>query len=174
MKTFGQILARWLALAGLLWALTGCAMGQSAKLVNHSFGFDGWKDGWQKSAQLLEYSYGDEDVSVRRKAPEGDFLGYQSDVTGPMPVGEFLSVRWRMKATGDVVEQRVDLRGKLPANMAGHTVTFVIDERQLYVFVVTPQEIPRGAERGAVKTWRGKYNLAYEVYPTLSAYPGAR
>ncbi|MFP8780548.1 hypothetical protein [Hydrogenophaga sp. RWCD_12] len=174
MKTLRQTFTRWLALAGLLLAMAGCATGQSAKLVNHSFNFDGWKDGWQKTAQLIEYSYGDQDASVRRKAPEGDFLGYQSDVTGPMPVGEFLNVRWRMKATGDVVEQRVDLRGRLPANMANHALTFVIEDRQLYVFVVTPRELPTGAERSPAKTWRGKYNLVYEVYPTLAGYPGGQ
>lgn len=167
MNRLKQTFIRWLMLAGLFFVLTGCASGQGGKLVNHSFNFDGWYDGWQPTVQLLEYSYGDKDASVRRKAPEGDYLGYQSNVTGPMQVGESLYVRWRLKATGEVVDQRVDLRERLPSDMTGHSLTFVIDGRQLYVFVVTPQEQKPGAVLQTLRTWRSKYNVSYEVFPTL-------
>jgi hypothetical protein len=48
-----------------------------------------------------------------------------------MPIGEFLYVKWRIKATGEVLEDRVDLHPVLPWNMGHHTVTFVIEGRQL-------------------------------------------
>jgi hypothetical protein len=172
MKRLKQTFIRWLVLAGLFLFLTGCASGQGAKLVNHSFNFDGWHDGWQPTVQLLEYSYGDKEVSVRRKAPEGDFLGYQSNVSGPMQVGDTLYVRWRLKSSGEVVDQRVDLRGKLPNDMTGHGLTFVIDGRQLYVFVVTPQESKPGPAQQTLRTWRSKYNVAFEVFPTLAPHKG--
>lgn len=165
MKTFGQILARWFALAGLLFTLAGCATGQSAKLVNHSFNFDGSYDGWKQSVDLLEYSYGDQYLMVRRKAADGDTLGPQASVSGPMPVGDFLYVRWRLKSSGELVEQRVDLRDRLPKDMTGHELTFVLEGRQLFVFVVTPERKKAYGEPPVLKTWHSNFAKTYEIYP---------
>ena len=159
-------LTRWLAMLGLLLALAACA--STPRLVWHAFNFDGWNDGWQAAAELLEYSYGDQYRMTQRKAKEGDFLGYRSAVNGPIPVGEFLYVKWRLKATGEVLEDRVDLRHRLPRNMTDHALTFVIDGRQLYVYVVTPQLITSQYKAPLLRTWLSRYNVAYEIYPTLS------
>lgn len=165
MKRIGQTFIRWLALAGLLLALTGCASGQGAKLVNHSFNFNGRNDGWQQSIDLLEYSYGDQYVMVRRKAAEGDTLGPQAGVSGPMPVGDFLYVRWRLKSSGEQVEQRVDLRDRLPRDMTDHELTFVVEGRQLFVYVVTPERKKAYGEPPVLRTWRSNFAKAYEIYP---------
>ena len=165
MKTLRQTFTRWLALAGLLLAMAGCATGQSAKLVNHSFGFDGGYDGWKQNIDLLEYSYGDQYLMVRRKAAEGDTLGAQSGVSGPMPVGDFLYVRWRLKSSGEQIEQRVDLRDRLPKDMTDHELTFVLEGRQLFVYVVTPERKKAYGEPPVLKTWRSNFAKAYEIYP---------
>lgn len=167
MKTLRQTFTRWLALAGLLFALAGCATGQSAKLVNHSFNFDGGYDGWKQNIDLLEYSYGDQYLMVRRKAAQGEALGSQAGVSGPMPVGDFLYVRWRLKSSGEQIEQRVELRDRLPKDMTDHELTFVLEGRQLFVYVVTPQAQPPSVKQRTNRSWLSRYNVAYEVFPTL-------
>jgi hypothetical protein len=152
-----------------LFAVSACATGP--KLVAHAFSFDGRNDKWASQVDLLEYSYGDQYRMVKEKvSPDRVNLPYQSSVNGSMPVGEFLYVKWRIKATGEVLEDRVDLRNRLPSNMFDHRVTFVIDDKQLYVYLVTPT--PRDSkEPTALKSYLTRYTLSYEIYPTNTYKP---
>ncbi|WP_221220703.1 hypothetical protein [Variovorax sp. Sphag1AA] len=151
-------------------ALAGCAgmTSPQPKFAFHSFSFDGWDDTdkWAATVDLLEYSYGDQYRMVRKKvAPPRERLGPQAGVAGTMPVGDFLYVRWRIKATGEVVEDRVDLRALLPKDMTKHDLTFVIEGRQLYVYLVTPK--PKGVKDPPIlKTYLSWFNVTYEIYPT--------
>jgi hypothetical protein len=174
-----QTLAAWVVRAqtrvlflilflGALSACSSTTTGVGPKLVNHSFSFNGkpYGDKWAATADLLEYSYGDQYRMVGKKAlaPE-DSLGPQSGISGPMPVGEFLYVKWRIKATGDVLENRVDLRPLLPKDMTGHELIFVIDSRQLYVYLATPT--PKHEDDPPIlKTTESRYYVTYEIYPT--------
>lgn len=171
MNTIQKILRLW-ALSMLL-VMAGCATGP--KLVSHSFNYDGFNDKWADKVDLLAYSYGDQYQMVRNdvanprspvfagltKLPPG------TGVNGPMPVGEFLRVKWRLLSTGEVFEERVDLRDRLPKDMTDHELTFVIEGRQLYVFVVTPRRKKSSDEPPVLKTWRSQYSYAYEIFPTL-------
>ena len=161
-----QSLTRWLVMLGLLLALAACA--STPRLVWHAFNFNGWNDGWARQVDLLEFSYGDQYRETRAKSTDGRTIGSSDSVNGPMPVGEFLYVKWRLKATGEVLEDRVDLRHRLPRDMTDHELTFVIDGRQLYVYVVTPQLITSQYKAPLLRTWLSRYNVAYEIYPTLS------
>lgn len=166
---------RWVKLLvltlGLVVALSGCATGP--RVVLHSFSFNGQNDGWAESIDLLAYSYGDQYRMVRNDVanPRSPvFKGMSalppaSNVSGFIPVGDLLQVKWRIKATGEVLEDRVDLRGRLPADMSNHGVTFVIDGRQLYVFVITPTPITVNLPKPPKKTWLSRHTLAYEIYP---------
>lgn len=168
-----SIVARFVTLTwlALVLALTACATGP--RLVSHQFSFDGRKDGWFETVDLLEYSYGDRYHPVRDSlTSRGDSLYKgntsippQSNVNGPMPVGEFMYVKWRIKATGEVLEDRVDLRGRLPGDMRDHGLTFVIDGRQLFLFVITPQSKTAKDDAPVLRTWLSKYNIGYEIYP---------
>lgn len=143
--------------------LSACASGP--RLVAHAFSFDGWFDGWEKQADLLEYSYGDQYKMVRDKvAPDRTRLRPQAGVNGSMPVGDFLYVKWRVKETGEVLEDRVELNDKLPRDMSGHRLTFVIDGKQLYVYLVTPTPKNEYAEP-LLKTTKSRYHVTYEIYP---------
>ncbi|MFP5467657.1 MAG: hypothetical protein ACLGG8_09050 [Gammaproteobacteria bacterium] len=164
--TLKRSLTRWLAMLGLLLVLTACAT--TPRLVPHAFNFDGWNDGWQATAELLEYSYGDQYREVQGKAGNGYSAGVSTGVNGPMPVADFLYIRWRLKATGEVLENKVDLRHRLPRDMTDHALTFVIDGRQLYVFVVTPQLVTAQNKAPLLRTWLSRYHVAYEIYPALS------
>lgn len=159
--------ARWLLALCLSLVLTACAGVGGPKMVNHAFNFDGWNDGWQSTAELLEYAYGDQYAKVRGKAKDGYSAGVSFGVNGAMPVGEFLYVKWRLKATGELVEERVDLHDRLPRDMTDHELTFVIDAKQLYVFVVTPQIQAKNVKQRSHKTWLSRYNVTYEIYPQL-------
>lgn len=161
----------WLA---LVLALTACATGP--RLVSHEFTFDGIYDKWVDVVDLLEYSYGDQYFAVRDSLTQRNdslYKGYSSlgprkGVNGPMPVGEFMYVKWRIKATGEVLEDRVDLRGRLPGDMRDHGLTFVIDGRQVYLYVLTPQSKTAKNDAPVLRTWLSKYNIGYEIYPTLN------
>ncbi|MBS0452829.1 MAG: hypothetical protein JSS14_16160 [Proteobacteria bacterium] len=159
-----------IVLGALVLALGACTAAPSQsqpKLVFHSFSFDGKGSGdqWGASIDLLEYSYGDKYRMVRDKVePPRERLGPQSGVTGAMPVGDFLYVKWRVKATGEVREDRVDLRPLLPADMDHHRLTFVIEGRQLYVYLVTPKP-KHEDDPPLLKTTKSRYHVTYEIYP---------
>jgi len=167
MRTGLRMRIWWITL--LLVCLAGCASGP--KLVSHSFSCDMWFDGWANQADLLEYSYGDKFQMLHKKVrPDQQGLGC-GGVTAAMPVANFLYVKWRLKATGDVIEDRVDMRGRLPENMYMQTVTFVIDGRQLYVYLVTDQQIKQRLAERPLKTWLSKHNVTYEIYPNNQLNP---
>lgn len=156
----------WL-IACLLWSLAACASGP--RLVEHGFSFAGHFDKWAKQADLMEYSYGDQYRMVQDKVESNSLrLGYSAGVYGAIPVGEFLYVKWRLKDGGEVIEQRVDLRPLLPSDMRKHRLTFVIDGRQLYVYLVTPKAKPKGGEDS--RTYLSYSWFTYEIYPT-NTYP---
>lgn len=164
-----KTLLKHLTLLCLALCLTACATGP--KQPYHTFYFDGWFDKWATQVDLLEYSYGDQYNMVSRKAkPDEQTLGYGTNVNGPMPVGEFLYVKWRIKATGEVLVNKVDLRNRLATNMFEHKVTFVIDGKQLYVYLVTPQA-KREADPPILKTTKSRYYLTYEIYPNNTYKP---
>jgi hypothetical protein len=159
----------WKALAPiLLLVLSACAAMPSGepRLVRHSFSFDGWSDKWVDQVDVLEYSYGDQYRMVRDSVrPPRTNVGGRASINGPMPVGEFLYVKWRIKATGEVLEERVDLRPLLPKDMTDHKLAFVIDGRQLYVYLGTPK--PKHEDDPPIlKTTMSRYYVTYEIYPT--------
>ena len=158
-------------LLAVVFALSACATGP--KLVAHAFSFDGRNDEWAAQVDLLEYSYGDQYHMVRNSVtnPRSPvFKGLaalppSTSVNGSMPVGEFLYVKWRIKATGEVLEDRVELRNLLPSNMFDHRITFAIDGKQLYVYLVTPT--PRDSKQPSpLRTYLARYTVTYEIYPT--------
>ena len=145
-------------------ALVACASGP--KTAFHAFSFNGFSDKWDATIDLLEYSYGDQYRMVRRKLqPPDQRMGSSDGVAGTMPVGDFLYVKWRIKATGEVREDRVDLRPLLPASMEDFSLTFVIDDRQLYVYLVTPKP-NHVSEPPLLNTYLSKYNVTHEIYPS--------
>ena len=164
----------WRIFVGILMTLvlaTACA----TKVAEpwHKFAFDGWNDKWYPAHELLEYSYGDKYRMVRASVitPEHpinegkSMLPPSTGVNGPMPVGEFLFVKWRIKSTGEVVEDRVDLRQRLPKDMTDHGLTFVIEGKQLYVYVITPK-VRNSDLSPNKKTSSSRYRETFEIYPT--------
>ena len=152
----------WSALVlALLLALAACAGGP--RLVDHAFGFDAVAD--SPGVQVLDYRYGQSRAPGSRMPQwvreDGGVAG-GTHTRGPMPVGDSLHVRWRIRATGEVLQDTVDLRGRLPGDMAGHEIYFVVDERQLQVYLVGPQAREAGdAAIGPAKFRLRKLRLIY-------------
>ncbi len=167
-------LARVAGIAALLSLLLACAT--APREVWQKFAFSGHSDGWHETIDLLAYEYGNGYRMVRDSVGKPDGYVYkdgksippQTNINGPMPVGEFLFVRWRVKATGQVYEERVDLRNRLPADMKDHGLTFVIDGTQLYVYVITPRPKPYYGAPPITRTWHSKHDYTYEIFPQLT------
>lgn len=184
----------WLA---LLCIFTLLAAGCVSRNAFHSFQINGRLDGrpnaegkyegWGKEVDLLEYRYGDHSAMARDSLISADgpnrYVGKMSlplslnGVKGIMPVGDFLYVKWRIRATGEILEDRVDLRDRLPVNMDNHIITFVPDGEQLRVFVETPFLTPKHGVHSYQKkrthlTSLSAYYKTYEIYPSLEPYPG--
>jgi hypothetical protein len=177
-------------------ALTACA--SAPKIALHTFTCNGYSDSnrWIEKVDLLAYSYGDQGSNQLRDTVENprtkwllDNVGKTSlscgGVVGYIPVGDFLYVKWRIKETDEVLEERVDLKERLPQKMDHHKLTFSIDERQLHVYVVTPfprydrnnpdHNLPGQRVAGPYETthltFYSRTRWTYEIYPTLESYP---
>lgn len=178
----------------LFFAAAIVAYASGPTQVFHSFTCNGRNDTnkWAETIDLLAYSYGDQYRMVRRSvvdSAEKEWLkknGATSlsgclSVSGPMPIGEFLYVKWRIKATGEVFEDRVDLRELLPKNLTNHDLTFSIDGKQLHVYVATPfpRKLTRTdpsrpwavSEKPTHLSWKSERYWVYEIYPALEQYP---
>jgi hypothetical protein len=136
-----------LALIALLTGIASCAaIGAEPKLYFHSFSFNVINDAkkyGQPDVDVLDYTYGDSHqlgTRVSKEEREMSSVFNLNAIAGPMPRGEFLYVKWRVKATGEVYEDRVDLRHRLPADVTNYGIRFLIDGAQLYVFALPPYE----------------------------------
>ncbi len=146
----------------LLLVLAGCASGP--RLVDHGFGFDAVAD--SPGVQVLDYRYGQAHApGARMPQWVRDDAGVAggTHTRGPMPVGESLYVRWRIRATGEILEDTVDLRGRLPADMAGREIYFVVDQRQLRVYLVGTRA--RGAGDAGIGPAKFRLREIERIYP---------
>lgn len=128
------------ALLLALAVLSSCATGP--KLTDHAFSFDARWD--SPDVEVLNYRYGDskhpgartQEYSLRDgKIPQA------AGINGPMLRGDFLYVKWRIKDTGDVFEDTVDLRNRLPDDIVRHGIYFIIKGPQLHVYLITPEKL---------------------------------
>jgi len=66
----------------------------------------------------------------------------------PCPA-DFLYVKWLDKTTGQVYEDRVDLTTRLPSfeKMHGQTVYFLVEDNQLYVYLIPDTDLDNKLNR---------------------------
>jgi len=123
-------------------SLTACA--KEDRVVFHSFDYNMPVD--SPGVELLACQYGNtlgtataQEVARGERQLDKEIC---SNITGEMLIGDFLNVRWRDKTTQQVYEERVDLKGRLPSakDMRGTTVYFLIDDNQLYVYLIPYQD----------------------------------
>lgn len=121
-------------------AIIGCATGPA--LVDHVFEFDAIND--SPDVEILDYRYGNSDLTGTR-APQWALktgrIGQSMGIRGFIPIGESLYVKWKIRETGQVYEDTVDLRERLPKNIKDHRIHFSAQGAQLYVYVVSPEGV---------------------------------
>lgn len=135
-------------------------------MVHHSFGFDTITD--SPDVEVLDYQYGDgtrfETGAERERVALGQvFVG--GDVSGVIPRGDSLYVKWRDKRSRRIYEDRVDLRHRLPRDISDLTVYFLIKGQQLYVYLIYPGLKEASVPDGPVRTYR--HHKQIQIYPDL-------
>lgn len=159
-----RMFLRWLITAIAVVVLAGCA--GPASIVEHSFSFDTLKDG--QDAEVIDYRYGSSRLPVRAPewaVKEGKTFTFNS-VSGPMLRGEFLYVKWRLKSTGQVYEDNVDLHQRLPADIKDHRIHFIINGSQLYIYLISPER--RAKDTPAIGPSMYSYRKTTVIYPDQS------
>ena len=155
----------------------------------HGFSF-GTGDSPDVEVEVLDYQYGGSGQFATRASQEKISLGEiftQHSIFGGMPRGDFLYVKWRIKQTGEIHEDRVDLSKRLPQDMTYYTLHFVAKGAQLYVYLVppTPPHTPPLNEPGiSGSVWpssvyrasftdegAAKYIKKLQIYPDVAKQP---
>ena len=115
----------------------------------HSFSFDTGTDAkvyGHPEIDVLDYEYGTSHQFATRPSKEQwemhaehgtDSFG-SGGLAGMMPRGEYLYVKWRIKATGEILEDRVDLTTRLPADITNYGIHFAVYGKQLYIYAFPP------------------------------------
>jgi hypothetical protein len=170
MNTRPNLYLRLLGIFALAFWMTACA--SASNLPWQQFTYDAINDGWFEKVDLLEYSYGDKDRMLMRSLSDkpnyavrdGQSLPSRNNINGPAPVGDFLFVKWRDRATQRVYEQRVDLRDRLPKNMNNHGLTFLIEANILYVYYFDLDK-PKKKEVKTDRSWRSAFWETRQIFP---------
>jgi len=169
---------RWIFIAtAMLLGIQACANSQQGKLVDHSFEFNAHTD--SPGIEVLDYEYS------TRKPDRDQLLGIKnnsvpqgSSITGEFPLGDFVYMKWRIRATGEIVEERVDLRQRLPKDISNKRIYCVIDGHQLYILLmpleyyrekVSTEELSKARADALTPL---KYVLAFTLrYRVMQIYP---
>jgi hypothetical protein len=131
---------RWIAQVIALTALVACTSGP--KVIDHAFSFDLFSD--SPDAELLAYRYGDSNLPVNSMG-ERSTAPQRTNVHGPMRQGDSLYAKWRIKASGKIYEDTVDLRNRLPRDITNHRIYLMIKGPQLYVYLIPPTKRADGS-----------------------------
>ncbi len=141
-----SLFVNWLLAVALL-VLAACA--SRPGLVNHGFSYSFIQD--SPEAELLDYRYGKSSYGVSQLKQMG-FVSQGGGIFGEMLRGDDLYVKWRLKNTGAVFEETVDLKSRLPTDIKDCEIYFMVRGPQLYVYLITPDrrtknEPPNGPEK---------------------------
>lgn len=130
----------WLLLAVCVSVQVACAT--TPRVTNHTFEFDARWD--SPGIEILNYRYGNSKQPGARP-PEYMLtkgkVAQQVGISGDMLRGDDLYVKWRIKSTGEIFEDTVNLKDRLPADIINHRIRFIIKGPQLYVYLVTPEKL---------------------------------
>jgi hypothetical protein len=140
-----------------IWTIAGCAV--SPRIEIHGFHYDTLNE--SKGVEILAYNYGDSWI----KGPtRGSERNVRTRIVGYIPVGDYLYVKWKIKLTGEVLEERVDLRPLLPPDMRSQNVEFVIKEKILYIFLTDFKRV-RPIDTPIVGPFNSQPFLTRQIFP---------
>jgi len=133
------IFALWLSLilcVSNVWADEQKSM---HRMANHSFNFGGVGIPENPGVRILNFQYGDSKTTgtyIEDAWLATGHVGQGGGVSGTMPVGDFLYVKWQILTTSEVYEDRVDLKSRLPSEMDQKIIHFTIKGQQLNVYLI--------------------------------------
>lgn len=153
-----NIFLRWLVTVIAVVVLAGCASAQ--ELVSHGFAFDFIDD--SPDAELIDYRYGTSYYGKSERASMGR-VGQGRGIFGEIRRGDDLYVKWQLKATGEVFEETVDLKSRLPADIKGSRIYFMVRGSQLYVYLITPEKRAKDDPPNGPSKWAFRRTLT--IYP---------
>ena len=136
-----RLVMHWLGASLFAFAIAACSANQG--IVMHAFGFDARWD--SPDIEVLDYRYGNSKQPSARApawALQESRVPQMVGTTGEMLKGDDLYVKWRIKSTGTIHEDTVDLRNRLPVNIKDHRIYFIVKDTQLYVYLITPERRP--------------------------------
>jgi hypothetical protein len=147
-----------------LFGIAACAT--HGNMVHHSFEFDTIED--SPDLEVLDYQYGDGTVFGTHADKERIMLGqvFPSDsISGVIPRGDTLYVKWRDKHSHHIYQDEVDLRNRMPRDISGLKVYFMIKGPQLYVYLIYPGLKDASVPVGPVRTYQHQKQV--QIYPDL-------
>jgi hypothetical protein len=158
----------WLPISLMLVWLTACASGP--RVVDHAFEFSASSD--SPGMEVLDFRYGDSKMpgtrasldKLRNGRPTGG-----TGINGPMPLGDSLYVKWRIKSTGAVYEDTVDLKSRLPEDITGQRIYFIVSGPQLHVYLIgserlNPNPCPSREELRRLGTSDAPWDKIFSTY----------
>ena len=158
----------------LLSILTACAMGgPRVYQINLSFDFFSTN----RDMEVLDYQFGNSGRTMTQMAGfmRREGLAIQRLGAGAfIPKPEFVYVKWRNMQTGEVFEDRADLRGHLPDGLDEYGITFFVNGPQLYVYLISPyyDRRPNDWPKGPVRKFRGLKQ--WELYPNPTDFSSVK
>jgi len=163
-----------LTIAVYVWMnLSACSTVGVTSHPMHSFGFDTRHD--SPDVEVMDYHYGnDKQRGVRPESERvamGQSFPYER-IYGELPRADFLYVKWRIKDRMrpdqylGSYQDRVDLRTRLPVDIDGFGIHFVVKGRQLYVYLIPPPGVwPAGAMRPSAPSSMSEFLKQHQIYP---------
>lgn len=138
-------------------AADSCLRGQQM----HNFTFDLRRD--NQNAVALDYQYGN---SKAAKMPdwakeEGKTHSFNS-MTVSNIMADYLYVKWKLN-NQSVYEDKVKIDCLLPEDMTDYTVTFMVKESQLFIYLVYPKS--HGKPQQQVGPSLYKDRIVEQIYP---------
>ena len=136
----------------------------------HHFSFDTMHD--SPDVEVLDYQYSNSRHAGVRPERERVMMGETfccENIAGSILRGDFLYVKWRVKKPGSQTEylgpyeDKVDLRSRLPADITGLRIHFVIRGPQLYVYLIWPYDPKHEYPLGELKEF-GRVKQV-QIYP---------
>jgi hypothetical protein len=119
--------------------LAGCATGYTGSTVAHGFEFHAGLD--SPDIEVIAYRYGSpiDTIGGRivRTAQDTKDGKDHTIVSAEMPVGKELYVKWRIKATGQVLEETANLEAAWKRSMEGWILYFWVNKDKLQVYVMS-------------------------------------
>lgn len=134
----------------------------------HAFGFDARYD--SPDSEILAFRYGPGTIGQLRMPywkEEKEGSRQATGIHATMSIEGGLYVKWRLRSTGVVYEDTVDLKPLLPKDLASQRVYFVAQGSQLMVFLSDLSK-----QKPLAEPIVGPFKI--QLYPTKLIYPTIR